>query len=366
MFHLPVGRLLALGIALIPLRASAPPAAESLRQVAALRTARSVHTATTLASGRILITGGMVTGGASIDDVELFDPARNRSETLRSLREKRSAHTATLLRDGRVLIAGGFNGDYLASVEIFDPATGRFRAAGRMAEGRSGHTATLMPDGRVLMVGGVGPGWTFLGSAELFDPATGRSTPVGSMSVTRESHTATVLPDGRIAVIGGHTGRRQNMVVHSGIEIFTPRTGQFEVAATLETPRHKHDAVGLPDGRVMIVGGADRTDRTYFQTTEIFDPRTRSVRAGPKMTDSRYKIAGTSVLLPNGQVLITSGARSAELFDPATGTFRRIAGRFPDPYHFATASLLPDGDVIIAGGYTGAIRNTAGVWRFRR
>ena len=61
MLHLPIGRLLAIGIALIPLRAAAPPAAESVQQVASLRTARSVHTATTLGSGKILIAGGMVT-----------------------------------------------------------------------------------------------------------------------------------------------------------------------------------------------------------------------------------------------------------------------------------------------------------------
>jgi hypothetical protein len=84
------------------------------------------------------------------------------------------------------------------------------------------------------------------------------------------------------------------------------------------------------------------------------------------MANRRYKIAGTSVLLPSGDVLITSGARTAELFDPGTGAFREIAGRFPEAYRFAAAAPLRGGDVIIAGGYSDDNQNTAGVWRFRR
>jgi hypothetical protein len=85
------------------------------------------------------------------------------------------------------------------------------------------------------------------------------------------------------------------------------------------------------------------------------------------MANRRYKIAGTSVLLPNGDVLVTSGARTAELLDLGTGAFREIAGRFPEAYRFAAAApLRGGGDVIIAGGYSDDNQNTAGVWRFRR
>jgi hypothetical protein len=84
------------------------------------------------------------------------------------------------------------------------------------------------------------------------------------------------------------------------------------------------------------------------------------------MVNRRYKIAGTSVLLPSGDVLITSGARTAELLDSGTGAFREIPGRFPEAYRFAAAAPLRSGDVFIAGGYSDGNQNTAGVWRFRR
>jgi hypothetical protein len=159
------------------------------------------------------------------------------------------------------------------------------------------------------------------------------------MSEPRESHTATLLEDGRVLIIGGHRGRREGMVVHASAEIFDPRTGRFERAGTLAIPRHKHDAVRLADGRVLVIGGADRTDRVHFASTEIYRPMDRSFQPGPSMANRRYKIAAES-------------------------TFREVPGRFPAAFRFAAAALLREGDVLIAGGYSDGNVNTAGVWRF--
>jgi len=340
---------------------------QHIRQVATLRSARSVHTATTLRSGLVLIAGGMDAGEGSLASTELFDPTSNSIRDSAPMTEGRAGHTATLLADGRVLIAGGFRGaDYLRSVEVFDPAAKRFRRAGSLVEARSGHTATLLPDGRVLITGGVGPGWTFLRSAELYDPKTGRSAAVGPMRVPRESHTATLLADGRVVIVGGHNQRRPNMEVHASAEIFSPRTRSFAPGGTLATARHKHDAILLKDGRVLVVGGADRSDRVHFATTEIYDPGSATFTPGPSMASKRYKIAGTSVLLPDGQLLITAGARAAELLDAKASAFHEVGGSFPAAYRFAASALLRNGDVVIAGGYSDDNRNTGGVWRFSR
>jgi hypothetical protein len=335
-----------------------------VRQVATLRTARAAHTATTLPSGLVLLTGGMADGGRSLASVELFDPARNTVQELGPLLQGRAGHTATLLRNGRVLVAGGYTGEYLASLEVFEPAAKRFRPAGSLLEGRSGHTATLLPDGRVLFIGGVGRGWTFLRSAELYDPATGRSEMLGSMSLARESHTATLLGDGRVLVVGGHSGRRPNMQVYARAEVFDLRTGRFQASGTLGTARHKHDAIKLTDGRVLVLGGADRTDRVHYATTEVFNPGTATFARGPTMAQRRYKIAGTSILLAGGDVLVTAGGEVAELLDIGQWRFREVPGRFPTAYRFAAAASLRDGDVLVAGGYSDRNENTAGVWRF--
>jgi hypothetical protein len=306
----------------------------------------------------------MAEGGGGIASAELFDPTRNSVQRIASLAIARSSHTATALPDGRVLVAGGYSGTYLNSLEIFDPKTNEFHTAGSLREARSGHTATLLPDGRVLFVGGVGDGWTFLRSAEVYDPKTARSELVGPMSVERESHTATRLEDGSVLVVGGHRGRREHMEVFANAERFDPQALRFEAAGTLGTARHKHDAIRLLDGRVLVIGGADRTDRTHYATTEVYDPALHAFSSGPSMTHRRYKIAGTAVLLPSGNVLVPTGARSAEIFDVAGGAFHPVGGRYPAATRFAATALLPGGDVVIAGGYAEPVRNTDGVWRY--
>ena len=186
------------------------------------------------------------------------------------------------------------------------------------------------------------------------------------MQAPREGHTSTLLVDGRVLVIGGHSGRRPNVEVYGSAELFSPRTGRFETTGTLATARHKHDAVKLADGRVMVIGGADRSDRVHFATTEIYTPGTATFARGPSMANRRYKIASTSVLLRNGDVLVTSGAPVAEVLDLDGWRFREVPGRLPAAYRFAAAAPLPNGDVLIAGGYSDENRNTAGIWRFQQ
>ena len=355
--------LLAALTALLPPASPPAEAKDVIVRVATLLSARAVHTATALPSGHVLFAGGMTSGGASLATAELFDPADNTLRAVGSMSEQRVGHTATLLPGGQVLMAGGHDD---TSVELFNPATMTFRQVGQLRQARSGHTATLLPDGLVLFTGGVGPHWTFLRSAELFDTRTGRSELVGPMLRPRESHTATLLADGGVLIAGGHSGRRREMEVYASTELFDSRTRRFRAGGELATARHKHDALRLMDGRVLIIAGADRTDRNHFNTTEIYNPKTGTSASGPAMANRRYKINGTSILLSNGDVLVTSGAQAPEILDARTHTFREVAGSLSDAYRFAAATALPNGDVVIAGGYSDRNENTGGIWRFHR
>jgi hypothetical protein len=118
------------------------PAASSLQRLATLRTARAAHTAISLATGQVVIAGGMAGGDVSLASDERFDPARNALEQLLPLAEARSGHFATLLRDSRVLVAGSFDGNYLTSGGVFEPSTGRFRPAGSLTDRLGGSLAS--------------------------------------------------------------------------------------------------------------------------------------------------------------------------------------------------------------------------------
>jgi hypothetical protein len=196
---------------------------------------RAAHTATLFPTGplagKVLITGGV--GGSSFffkdSSAELYDPASQEFTLLSSfMNEPRSLHTATLLDDGTVLLAGGFNGSVALaggalsgasgltsnSAETFDPNTQDFTCVGgfnsettrcnqSMTVARAAHTATLLATGpaphRVLIAGGIGAvdpaaHGIELSSAELFNPAAGGSfSATGAMSTARALHTATLL-----------------------------------------------------------------------------------------------------------------------------------------------------------------------------
>ncbi len=363
--------------------AARPAPARDFAAVAPMDDARAAHTATALLDGRVLIAGGMTEGSGdegALSTTELFGPeptgGAGRFRPAAPMLGARMSHTATRLADGRALLVGGYGpgNAYLATAELYDPRTNQFTPAGPMGVARAGHTATLLSDGRVLVLGGVGAGWTFLASAEVYDPATNAFRPTGGMTVARESHTATRLPDGTILVVGGHSGRRADLVLYASSERYDPRAeggrGAFSPSATMTVRRHKHDAVALADGRVLVTGGADeRDDRGAYRSAEIFDPRAnggdgRFVRTGD-LELAHYKHAGTSILLGDGSVLIAGGAASPERYDPGTGRFTVVAPAPRTPPlrgSFSAVAELPDGRVLVTGGYGGGHGATAQAW----
>jgi len=350
-----------------PLDRPSPNELGTIVPAAAMNVARAAHTATRLRNGSVLITGGFVNGGDAINSAEIFNPATGKFSPITGMTTKRSVHTATLLPDGKVLIAGGFNGTYIDTAELYDPATSKFTPAGKMTMPRSSHNAVLLNSGKVLLFGGVGTGWSFLASAEIYDPATNKFEPTVAMNRARESHSVTLLPDGRVLTTGGHYGRRSEMKVYDDAEIYDPVKGKFEPAGTITIRRHKHDAVLLADGRVLIVGGTDERDRGgegAYDSAEIFDPKTgRSAKVGP-MKAKRYKLQGTTLMLPNGKILIAGGSDRPEIFDPATMKFSEIGGSFGKIKLFSTATLLDDESILVTGGYDADIAPAADVWIF--
>src|ERR1041385_641288 len=168
-----------------------------------LGTARTLHTATLLPNGKVLVAGGNNYSGI-LGSAELYDPASGTWAATGSLGTARVFHTATLLPSGKVLVAGGAHSSgYLSSAELYDPGTGTWAATGSLGTAREFHTATLLPSGKVLVAGGGGTDGLPLPSAELYDPASGTWTTTGSLATGRFLHTETLLPNGKVLVTGG-------------------------------------------------------------------------------------------------------------------------------------------------------------------
>jgi hypothetical protein len=268
----------------------------------------------------------------------------------------RSYHSATRLADGRVLVAGGLgqagNAEATASTEFYAPVTNTWAAGPAMNVARHAHTATPLPDGRIFVAGGA-PSTRLAdisATTEIYDPATGRWTPTAPMSVPRLGHTATLLGNGRILVAGGTMGPNSNSTLG---QVYDPATDRWYDAGSLIVPRRGHVAVVLDDGYVLVAGGSNDDGPTA--TAERYDPARNTWFAVGAMSAAR--VGHTLTLLRDGRVLAVGGRNaSAELYDPATGTWTPAPS--PSTAREAhTATLLRDGAVLVAGGLGGGERS---------
>jgi hypothetical protein len=307
-----------------------------------MHVSRFYNTGTLLSTGQVLLAAGEDPTTVVVASAELFDPATQSFTATGNLKSARGLHTATLLchlssppcANPKVLIAGGLGvgGPELASAELFDPSTGAFTPTGSLHAARFQHTATLLGNGQVLVAGGATIGGSLVGVAELFNPATGSFATIGSLVTPRVGHTATLLGSGKVLLAGGQAAGGDT----ASAELYDPGTRTFTATGTMLVPRFYHTATLLTNGQVLMVGGYSGSGATTGlgsgDSAELYDPRTGTFAAtgGPRLWRSQHAAA----LLPDGMVLVAGGYYSpgnvsladAELYNPQTGTFSETGG----------------------------------------
>lgn len=332
---------------------------------------RSRHTATLLPSGQLLVTGGYDSGGGVLDTTEMYDPELGSWADQPEMLQRRVWHTSTLLSSGGVLVLGGSTGtNHLSSAEQFQATSGAFMALGSIGSPRQLPTLNLLANGQALLVGGamnqtVGSTTELvtLASAMLFDPPTESWLPTGSMQESRMIATATLLASGKILVVGGiHSefeGQSFASSVLASAELYDPATGIWQPTGSMSTPRYRHTATLLPSGKVLVVGGGNSPSletAVVQDSAEIYDPETETWSLVAPFGDNGVW-RHTATLLPNGKVLVVGGSlgstlKTCKLYDPVADTWQ-TAARMEYARQLHTATLLPSGLVLITGGHNG-------------
>jgi hypothetical protein len=185
------------------------------------------------------------------------------------------------------------------------------------------------------------------------------------MSEPRFAHTATLLPNGKVLVAGGSAGNRSGDPVLSSAELYDPSTGAFAPTGDMTAPRHKHAAMLLPGGKVLVAGGADSRDwRGRYASAEIYDPATGTFSSTGSMSAGRFKFQEAVTLLQDGKPVVAGGGTSVEIYDPSSGAFATAQGQLDAARFFSTATRLPNGKVLILGGYDTNISVSAAAWLY--
>ena len=265
-----------------------------------------------------------------------------------------------LLEDGRPLIDGGtiqydpFYGQ--PKVSVFEPATNAFSDIPSMAHGRWYPTVLTLGDGGVMAFSGLNETGGTNSAVEFYSIGSGWSTQYTANWTPDLYPRLHLLPNGKVFYSGAQTTSK----------LFDPATTSWitNFATTnYSGTRTYGTSVLLPltaannyDPKVIIMGGGSPATNT----TEIIDlgATTPAWKNGPNMSQPRIEM--NAVILPNGRVLAIGGSLNdedtstaslnADLYDPASNTFSSAgANAYPRLYH-SVALLLPDATVWLAGG----------------
>ena len=323
--------------------------------------ARSHHTATLLEGGEVLVTGGLVAGGATSADSLLYDPATETWHPTGMMATARANHTATKLLSGKVLVAGGV---HLASLtdtdtpEIYDPASGSWSPTPPIPQDTV--AAMLLPSGEVLAEGEIG--------AARYDPDADAWSAADPPPVVSARYAIVQIPSGIPLVMGG-IGCGQPDFSGCGFPIPTisslTNAQAFDHVWTmwprLLQARDSQSATVLLNGDVLVVGGEYRicgrsTEmQTTLDTAEVL--HTTFLTWAPAGSLATPRMSHTATLLASGDVLIAGGESapmgavlgSADVYHADDGTWEKAAA-LPEPRVAHTATLLPSGSVLVIGG----------------
>jgi len=310
----------------------------------AMSAPRMFHRATPMLDGRIMMTGGASGPGNPVyNSTEIYDPATGQFTVGAPMLTPRRNHAAVRMQDGRILVAGGMSidGGYTNTAEVYDPVTGQWSAVGPLNTPPADLAGLLLSDGRVMVLDQRSGGR----EADVFDPSTGLFTKTDKMMARTTDAGLVLLTDGRVLKVGGLSFDNYINGYSNNAELWDPATNQWTPTGQMIEPRSMLQAVVLADGKVMVAGG--RKEWT-LSSTEIYDPATGTFAPGPPMPMGFEPKSAT--VLPKGDIILTDNwHRQLMRYEAGTATWN-LTGPQRVIARDSAVVLLPDGNVLIAGG----------------
>ncbi|KQW52750.1 hypothetical protein ASC77_00025 [Nocardioides sp. Root1257] len=265
--------------------------------------------------------------------------------------------------NGNVIVVGGHDGQGhgIKDVYSFNPDTRAWTKKPDMTYSRWYPSLTQMPDGKMLILSGasnISTSW--VNTPEVYNPATSTvgTLPISTPEMHEEQYPQTnVLPDGKILAISAE---------HGSVMTFDPATNAWTRLGTTQVPFGAWTS--FAPGKYLVTGGAATLD-SYNPNNPV--PSTRAAKVldmtsgSPVWSDAGQMAVARSfhnlTMLPTGEAMAiggstvvndysSTGTKTAEIWSPATNTWRSVASPAAVRMYHSISMLLPDGRVLSSGG----------------
>ena len=316
-------------------RNSLAPATLQWTRKADMPTARTGF-ATSVVNGKVFVIGGNIQlkrgefGDLSASTVEMYDPETDTWEQKANMPTARSGVSVSVVdrkiyaiggsKLKTIQMPGGFSSESeeLATVEMYDPITDTWTQKADMPTPKK--TMTCVVNGKIYAIGG----WLttneepHLETVEVYDPGTDTWAKAENMNCARCSAAISVV-NGEIYAIGGLGSspvQDQSDFYLSNVEVFNPKTNQWQERTEMSAPKALHTA-SVIDGKIYVIGGYFSKDGEFkkLSTIEIYDPTTDHWTQKSDLPIGKW---GHKTEVIDGQIYIFGGGpvTSVQVYDP--------------------------------------------------
>ena len=299
-----------------------------------MNSARALYAAATLNDGRVVFTGGIDATGATTTSCEIYDPVSNTFAAIASIPGPRAGHSAATLADGRVMVVGGTTNftDLTTAITgvsnqmfLYDPVADSWASGPNIGGRRLVPALSRLSNGQMLISGGIEVTLLFgipialtsTNKAQRYNPTANSWSNVPNMPSGRAYHhdNQVTLADGRLLLAGGvfvpDLLNVANAASIDGADIYDPVANSWQ-ATTMSRARTGHTATLLPNGKVVVCGGAEGlvSAAVGLDAVALFDPTSNVWSDLAPMVEVRVGHVGR--VLPDGSLVLLGPGTSAE------------------------------------------------------
>ncbi len=237
-----------------------------------------------------------------------------------SMPTAKNRFNALILKDGRVMTAGGFDGtNVLQETTFYNTALNTWSVGGASTiDQHANASMVLLLDGRVLLSGGATGTGSETFNQEVYDPSTDAWNIIVPLAFQRQDHQAITLPSGQVLIMGGRTiGQLLNPSsgarILSACEVVDVGANTSTITGRMAYRRTGFSVTNLPDGRVLVIGGwggtANGAANAALAVCEVYDPSLGQWSPAGFLKTARWN--HSAILLPNNKVMVLGGTTTS-------------------------------------------------------